>query len=90
MTKTIGEISPEEEVIIKAISIVLSPKMANSNDTSVLKNVLRDVFPQSARPKSGNLGYKKELMQALEDQMRLENLQVSQDLVDTVRLLSGK
>ena len=46
----------EEEAIISAVNLILGAKMANSEDTATFKNILRDVFPNSVRPKSGGSG----------------------------------
>lgn len=86
--KSLENISPEESSLIKAISLCLISKMENMEDAKTLKNCLRDMFPQSSRPKSASLGYPRKLVTTIEDHLKEANLQVSQDLVDKVCLLN--
>ena len=65
--------------------------MQTTSDLNQLRNMIRDVFPSSSRPKSGTPVYPPKLVAAIEDEMRQDNLQPTQDglnKVSTVLIMS--
>ena len=79
----------EEASLILAVSLVLGPKMAAAEDTARFRTLLRDVFPQSARPKSGSQNYSPQLVSAIEDQLQQDGMQSSQDFINKVYIGSN-
>ena len=67
----------EESSIIESLKKRLLPQMVNADDQQRLRNIIRDVFPSSARPKSGIQAYSQTLVQTIRDQMKQNNLQVT-------------
>jgi hypothetical protein len=80
----------EEEAVIRAISSVLGTRMWNAEDTATFKNLLRDVFPNSVRPKSGIQKYEDGFVKAIEEQMRQENLVPSESMLNKVSFLAAE
>lgn len=79
----------EEEAVISALSLVLVPKMATKEDGEKLKGLLRDVFPNSARPKSGaQQKYSPLLMSTIQEQLAQHNLQANPEFVNKVGMIS--
>ena len=64
--------------------MVLMAKAETQEEEASMKNILRDVFPQSSRPKSGLPGPRKELLKAVEEQLAQDRLQPNKHMVDTV------
>ena len=74
----------EEEAIIQAINLILGSKMATTDDATAFKNIVRDVFPNSVRPRSGVQRYSSMLVNTINEQLRQENLQPTQEMVNKV------
>ena len=79
----------EEAAIVAAFSTVLAPKMEDAEDESVLRNVIRDVFPMSSRPKSGTQKYDPDLVSAIQEQLVRDRLQATPEHVSKVRSGQG-
>jgi hypothetical protein len=58
--------------------------MAAAEDTARFRTLLRDVFPQSARPKSGSQNYSPHLVAAIEEQLQQDKLQSNQEFINKV------
>ena len=63
--------------MIETLKKRLLPLMATGEDQQRLRNMIRDVFPSSARPKSGIEAYSSTLVQAIKEQMKQNNLQIN-------------
>lgn len=74
----------EEGCVIQAILAVLSPQMENAEDGVKFRNILRDVFPNSARPASGTGRHSSTLINGIKDQLHEDNLQDTNDLIEKV------
>ncbi|XP_064648692.1 dynein axonemal heavy chain 6-like isoform X2 [Lineus longissimus] len=78
------ETGREEYALIYGLMNALSPKMQNENDALQMKNLIRDVFPQSTRPKSGVMSYDPGLVSAIQEQMAQDNLQATTEHVNKI------
>ena len=78
----------EEKCFLSAMNAVLKPMTATEVDAARLRHLMRDVFPSSMRPASGTDNtdtYSPMLIQALEEQLKQENLQPQPDFISKVR-----
>ena len=75
----------EESCLLNGLTTVLRPKMSCDRDAARLRYLIRDAFPSSVRPGSGDIdSYPPALVNALEEQMKQENLQPQHDFVAKV------
>ena len=75
----------EEAVIVQALSVVLLSKMEDATDVAKLKSLIRDVFPNSVRPRSGLVEYDPDLVSAIQEQMKQDKMQATPGQVNKVR-----
>ena len=75
----------EESSLIESLKKRLLPQMTTPDDEMRLRNMIRDVFPSSARPKSGVLAYPPALVQFIKDQLKQNNLQCADAFLLKVR-----
>lgn len=78
----------EEHTLVFALRGVVRQGMENSEDTSVFDNNLRDVFPSTAR-KTIEHGYDTQLKEAVQDQLREDNMKDTPEIVEKVRVHKG-
>ena len=75
----------EELSVVYGISSVLVPHMCSAEDKIILRSVLRDVFPSTARPRSSQTGQpNQKLTRAVEDHLRQNHMCASQEVVNKV------
>ena len=78
-------INREELSLVYGISSVLVPHMSSKDDKTILRSLLRDVFPTTARPRSSQTGQpNKKLMQAVEDYLKHNHMCANTDIVSKV------
>lgn len=75
----------EEHTLVFALRGVVRQGMENTEDISVFDNTLRDVFPSTAR-KTIEHGYDTQLKEAVQDQLREDNMKDTPEIVEKVRV----
>lgn len=78
----------EEHTLVFALRGVVRQGMENTEDISVFDNTLRDVFPSTAR-KTIEHGYDTQLKEAVQDQLREDNMKDTPEIVEKVRVHKG-
>ena len=64
---------------------VLVPHMTDAEDKQVLKSLLRDVFPATARPRSSQTTQpNKQLTQAIEDYLKSNHMTSNEEIITRV------
>ena len=77
--------SREEYCIIYGVVNVLTPRLDTSTDHDQFRSVLRAVFPQTARPKSGTVSHDPALVSAVQEEMARSGLQATPEHLTKVR-----
>ena len=67
----------EESSIIESLKKSLVPLLTSADDEMHVRNLIRELFPTSARPKTGVDAYPPSLVTCIKNQMRQNNLQHS-------------
>uniref|UniRef100_A0A8W8M9M4 AAA+ ATPase domain-containing protein n=1 Tax=Magallana gigas TaxID=29159 RepID=A0A8W8M9M4_MAGGI len=78
----------EEHTLVFALRGVVRQGMENTEDISVFDNTLRDVFPSTAR-KTIEHGYDTQLKEAVQDQLREDNMKDTPEIVEKVMQLNA-
>jgi hypothetical protein len=74
----------EEHTLVFALRTVVRVNMENLEDCSVFDNILRDVFPSTAR-KTLQLEYDNQLVEAIHDQLKEDHLKDTPGIVQKVK-----